>query len=296
MLDISTNSLSDLSMYDINVQRYPMSVMDPAFFVGVPTNMGYAVVRDNSTVLGVVGPRTKLHPYKDTCEVVNEALSNDMDIDLSNAKVTNQIFNSGAYMKRTIEFPNMSIEPTLNDIVNFSIVHYDSYNMKWATQIIAQPRRLVCLNGQTTSDYTIKFYSKHSSNDPVSLKEFSATLEEAVIDFQKQEGKFKTMISTPLNVEQAHNFIKTFCLSPTKIDPNNYSKPMYNKLLSSYEKEEKLSGNTVYTLYNALTRWGTHAETKGQQHTVERHRNARIAQALRSKEWKELGQLKLIEY
>ena len=140
------------------------------------------------------------------------------------------------------------------------------------------------------------YKSRIEQGDPVSLKEFSATLEEAVIDFQKQEGKFKTMISTPLNVEQAHNFIKTFCLSPTKIDPNNYSKPMYNKLLSSYEKEEKLSGNTVYTLYNALTRWGTHAETKGQQHTVERHRNARIAQALRSKEWKELGQLKLIEY
>ncbi len=290
MLNVSENSLSDLSLYNFKVDKSPLFAPHPVFNtpIPVPSTMSQAVIKEDGTVLGVVGPRTNIYNYKDTCEVVNESLGNNPDIDLSDIKVTNRLYNDGAYMKRTIEFKKMKIEPQIGDIINFSIDHFDSYNSKWATQIMGMPRRLWCLNGCTSPDYTIKWYSRHSANEPVSLKHFAKTLEDAVIDFQKQEGRFKRMIKTPVSTYQVQSFIRGFCFSPTKNNPRNYSKPLYQELLGSWNTEKSLGDDSLYTLYNTLTRWATHVSTNGQTHTVERHRNSRVALALKSTAWKQL--------
>ena len=130
MLNVSENSLSDLSLYNFKVDKSPLFAPHPVFNtpIPVPSTMSQAVIKEDGTVLGVVGPRTNIYNYKDTCEVVNESLGNNPDIDLSDIKVTNRLYNDGAYMKRTIEFKKMKIEPQIGDIINFSIDHFDTYN------------------------------------------------------------------------------------------------------------------------------------------------------------------------
>lgn len=308
MLDTTQNSISDLSLYDFEVETRQLALIDNdsgESKIIVPENMGHGVMRlannhnhHHGTILGIVGPRTKIHPYKENCEIVNEALSNNQDIDLTDIKITNEVFDNGAFMRRTIEFPRMPIEPQVGDIVNFRIVHFDSYNSKWATQVIAEPMRLWCLNGCTTADYTVKYYSRHGNNG-MTLKQFTKTLEDAVIDFQDQEGRFKKMINTKLIWSDARKIISFFAKTNIQgtsgksarqkdIYGYNFSKELYDQIFANWQIEYVESGDTLFTLYNAFTRWATHGKTTGQAHTVQRNRNTRIAQLLKSDKWKQL--------
>ena len=76
MLNVSENSLSDLSLYNFKVDKSPLFAPHPVFNtpIPVPSTMSQAVIKEDGTVLGVVGPRTNIYNYKDTCEVVNESL------------------------------------------------------------------------------------------------------------------------------------------------------------------------------------------------------------------------------
>jgi hypothetical protein len=290
-------SMSDLEVNDkftFEVDAVPIYTQQ----VSEPDHFGYvkreylkapekhqAIVRqDTGDVLGIHGGRYKIRPYAEMFDRVNEMIA-AADVG-TRAVVNDDLFDNGGKMRRQIQFPDLKIQPQIDDIVNFRVDMFNSYDGSWAEQYVAWAMRLWCLNGCTSSAYSVRSVIKHTSTDwkaDVHVERFKRSIEM----FFNSETEYKRWVSRDLKVEQVETlFRRTLAHRPEPGDASKISKPVLVELLDLYSMEPP----TVWGAYNAATNWASHIKkTRGGVHNVERRRHNEVAKMMRSDQWLEIA-------
>ena len=128
--------------FDFPVTLLPIQTYRPDTGVRtVPEEVGRAVFRtDEKKTIAIVGKNYKLLNHKDLYQTVNRELDNSYR-EFNNIDVNDQVFDSGALVKRTIVCKDEQYKvhiPTKNgddfQYLRFDI--YNSYNMKMAFHFV----------------------------------------------------------------------------------------------------------------------------------------------------------------
>jgi hypothetical protein len=292
------NRLNDLSAYDFKTTVEPFFTKDGN---AVPSKFGRAVVRHSKsphtgmylsngdkTVIGRIGPRTHHKPL-----IENQLKAADLieasGIDITDCKITDNVFDNGARARRQIELPRYLIEPRVGDITRFMLDIYDSQNNSWAFQIKFSAMRLWCLNGCTTPDFQIRVYNKHGSA-PTNMEHGVKAIARAIHDFGQREDEFRKLMNLETRPDDAEEIYKKTIAYSRKKEPwqDHFSKPKLQDLVDDYNIEASYAGHNAYSIYNGATRWATHFETKGSEANAIVNRQTAVAGMLKSKVWKDL--------
>ena len=262
----------------------------------------YEIVRtDTHQSLGVVGRHYELDPYINHVNAVTQAVTEMIDTDQlngDNAKANFSVYEGGRKMNLTIDFPNHTIEPQIDDIVRFQFKDSDSYNQTWARRLNYQGFRLWCLNGCTTSAFNLGFYSKHtrSISSDESIARMIHNMKTAVTAFKSDEQAYKKLANTHVERNDVLGVFKKTLASyengktgDTKVSDNKM-----RDLKTMLQTNTNHLGWTVWAAYNAATEWASHTdrghrEIRGATHNVERTRQTDVAKMLRSNPWKALA-------
>ena len=256
---------------------------------------------DTDQSLGTVGAKYELDPYINHVTAVTQAVTEMIDtdqLDGYNATADFQVYEDGRKMNLTIDFPCHTIEPQVDDIVKFQFKDSDSYNQTWARRLNYQGFRLWCLNGETTKDFNVGFYSKHTKS--ISSDESTARMimqmKLAVESFKSDEEDFKKWAKTHVERDDVLGVFKKTLASyenartgDTKVSDNKMQ-----DLKIALQSNASHLGWTVWAAYNAATEWATHLDrgvrkVKGAEHNVLRSRQTEVAKMLRSNPWKEMA-------
>ena len=262
----------------------------------------YEVLRtDTQQSLGTVGSRYQLDPYINHVNAVTQAVTEMIDtdqLDGTDAKADFMVYEDGRKMNLTIDFPCHTIKPQIDDIVKFQFKDSDSYNQTWARRLNYQGFRLWCLNGCTTPDFNLGFYSKHTKS--ISSDESTARMimqmKLAVQSFKSDEHDFKRWSNMRVERNDVLGvFKKTIaCYENAKTGDTKVSDNKMRDLKKALQSNTSVLGWTVWAAYNAATEWASHVnagvrEIKGAKHNVERSRQTEVAKMLRSNPWKEMA-------
>ena len=262
----------------------------------------WEIVRtDNHASLGVVGSKYELDPYINHVTAVTQAVTEMIDtdqLDGYNAKADFKVYEGGRKMNLTIDFPNHTIEPQIDDIVRFQFKDSDSYNQTWARRLNYQGFRLWCLNGCTTSAFNLGFYSKHtkSISSDESIARMIRNMKVAVEAFKSDEQDFKKWATTHVERNDVLGVFKKTLASyeNAKTGDTKVSDNKMKDLKISLQSNTNHLGWTVWAAYNAATEWASHLdrgvrEVRGAEHNVVRSRQTDVAKMLRSNPWKEMA-------
>jgi hypothetical protein len=292
----------DTSPIEFPVEKKPIYGYRPHRDEYIKLSDKYEIVRtDNHTSLGVVGSKYELDPYINHVNAVKQAVTEMIDtdeIDGYNAKADFRVYEGGRKMNLTIDFPCHTIEPQIDDIVKFQFKDSDSYNQTWARRLNYQGFRLWCLNGETTKDFNVGFYSKHTKS--ISSDESTARMimqmKLAVQSFKSDEQDFKRWARTHVERNDVLGVFKK-TLASYENGKTGDTKVSDNKMLDlkkMLQSNTNHLGWTVWAVYNAATEWATHLDrgvrqVRGAAHNVERSRQTDVAKMLRSNPWKEMA-------
>jgi len=256
---------------------------------------------DTQQSLGVVGSKYELDPYINHVTAVTQAVTEMIDtdqLDGYNASAGFKVYEGGRKMNLTIDFPNHTIKPQIDDIVKFQFKDSDSYNQTWARRLNYQGFRLWCLNGCTTSAFNLGFYSKHTksiSSDESTVR-MIRNMRAAIVAFKSDEQDFKKWATTHVERNDVLGVFKKTLASyeNAKTGDTKVSANKMRDLKTTLQTNTNELGWTVWAAYNAATEWASHLnrgarEVKGSYHNVERTRQTDVAKMLRSNPWKELA-------
>lgn len=280
MLRPFTESI-DSSAYDFPVETmdlYASKDGDPNLHT-VPRNMARCIIRtDTNEVLGVHG--SKYRPITH-CDVVNSiadavytsAVTKDYEIKID-------VFDNGAKMRGFVNFPDLTIEPAVGDIVHFRVPFYNSYDGSWSFQQSAEGMRLWCLNGCTDPLTVARTVAKHTTNVNVSAS--ASKIHAGLQGFFRNKEVWKSWMTTHVDDDMAEQFFKQKVVRVK----NNTSEFKYNfkqldNLMGCWSENKAHLGSNKWALYNALTYWATH--TQGQSstpHVATRLRESIVAKAI----------------
>ena len=264
---------------------FPIATHELQTFQGasVPKSMSQAIVRtDTNEVLGVNGSKYKPIEHDD---VVNSILDAVSDANVSQDYSLNvETFANGAKMRGIINFPDLVIEPEVDDYINFQILFYNSYDGSWAFQQQAQGMRLWCLNGCTTADTVAKTWAKHTAN--VSVKGSSSKIKVGLDAFMNTKGMYQDWMNISITDEWAEKFFKyAICKINNNTSTFKWNEKQLDNLMSIYRNEIYSLGRNKWALYNACTYWATHTNETSSPANTRRLREGLLSKALKSPEW-----------
>ena len=249
----------------------------------VPTRMSQAVVRtDTNEVLGVNGSKYKPLEHDDVVNSIMDAVS---DANISRDYSLNvTVFENGAKMQGVVNFPDLTIEPEVNDYINFQIIFYNSYDGSWAFQQQAQGLRLWCLNGCTTADTVAKTWAKHTAN--VSVKGSSSKIKVGLGAFMNTKGLYQEWMKVFVSDDYAEKFFKyAICKINNNTSTFKWNEKQLDNLMSIYRNETRSLGKNKWALYNACTYWATHTDDSSSPANTRRLREGQLSKAFKAPEW-----------
>jgi len=199
------------------------------------------------------------------------------------------LVDGGRKLRGEVNFPDLKIEPQLDDIITFRIQFYNSYDASWAFQQQAEGLRLWCMNGCTTPHTVAKTWAKHTTN--VSVQSSAAKIQAGLEAFKDSDNLFKSYINYKISNDDAERFMND-ALCKTK-QRSNLAYPHFNKsrredLLCIWDKNRSYVGDNQWALYNTLTEWATHTDHLGSPENARRLRENEIAKAMSSDRWYDL--------
>jgi len=272
------------------VKEVELAVARPAHEpkIAIPKHMAKAILRtDTNQVLGVHGGKYNLVKHEDVVDNVIRgvdlaSISQDYD-----HKIT--LFENGAKLKGSFIFNDITQkDPEVNDIIRFRVDYMNSYDGMWSIMIKAQGERLFCLNG-CTSDEPVTFErNKHTNgfNIEHSADQIKRALEVFFTDREKWDSWRQTKVNW-YNVEDLFKGTLAKVLNKTKVK-RPYNITQLENLMSRFDTERNMLGETKWAVYNAATNWATHTGVEDNAHRAEVRREAQLQKMLGSAEWKEL--------
>lgn len=276
------NMLRPFTQTDVSAYAYdfPIDTVDlSAGHINVPPTMARALIRtDTDEVLGVHGSKYKAIKHADVVNSVVDAVyksnvSKDFEVKVD-------VFDNGAKMRGYVNFPDLTIEPKVGDIVHFRVPFYNSYDGSWSFQQSAEGLRLWCLNGCTDPLTVARTVAKHTTN--VNVTASVAKVEAGLQMFFQNKEVWQSWMNVHVDDEMAEMFFKH---KVVRIK-NNTSEFKYNfkqldKLMGCWYDNKVDLGSNKWALYNALTYWATHTSGEsGTPHVATRYREAIVAKAI----------------
>lgn len=278
----------------------------------IAPQLGRRVVRDDTgETIALCGPHFKPVQHRDVVDpILDQLVAQGYDVreraherrslyDLAGQKgafISYGFTDNGAVMRTDIITGDF-IQPTGRtsyldqgpDTMLFKTSILNSHNGSLAVKVITSYERLICMNGTTRPDFSAGVYGKHTSN--LNLQAMQAKIENALTGMHTDADRFGAWAKKRITVEVAETVLRlTIAKLPPK--PNgepHFSEPLVNKILDQFRHEDQ----TVWGLFNAVTHWQTHGQRQKNADplTVTIGREQRVAEMLRSAEWKKLAKV-----
>ena len=318
------NDLTDFSLFDFGVQ-------DSECFYKFEDEYRRADKRkvvinsDTGEYIGNHSTKYKTIPHIDLYKPYTDKLL-DSKLKLENVEVIDQTWDSGAKARRTVHFLDHKTEVGTGDKIALRTDIFNSLDGAWAFQTFTGAFRSLCLNTLVFGGQ--KFYHEHRKhtsglNINSALSKITGTLDM----FTNQADEFNKWNTTKITDEEVVKLLaNTICYKPSKtvetiqnlddnqavshgvIDSKNVNTRLSDYLLYRFDKEKQSLGNTLWSLYNAVTHWSTHTDEsyekindkgkvieismgrKGSQKAnVQKDREIAVRNMLDSQHWQELA-------
>ncbi len=266
-----------------SVAYFPVALSD-IHVPGCDAGSFQAVVRqDTNKVLGVHRRGYKLIPNREVFTRFEDVLFNS-GIDLNGLEVKDQVAQEGRMVVRSYIFPAVTNEPQVGDIVRFALKVTNSYDGGAAFRAFMSGLRLVCTNGMVVpSDKASTVYGRHTSgfSPDRAVSQIMFAVDSFLGPWAKQWSRWSEREIT------ADAAKAVFEAMP------DINQRLMAKLEEAWRLESAQAGPTVWGLYNALTRWSTHAEVRassaGNRAAIVLDREARVEQVIRGEVFRRLA-------
>ncbi len=287
MNDLST---ANFAIQTENEWSFPIETYDLAAikdgdinFYNVPPSMARCIIRtDTKEVLGVHGSKYKAIKHDDVVNSVFEAvtasgISNDYDHKVS-------AFDNGAKMRGIIRFNDLTIEPSVGDIIAFQLTFFNSYDGSWAFQQSAEGIRLDCLNGMVSQYSVAKTWQKHTAN--INVKASASKLQAALDGFFKTKEQYWAWQRIHVSDQMAEDFFKQkVCRINNNTSTFKWNEKRLDDLMVCWRNDSQALGHNKWALYNALTYWSSHTDDNKSPANTQRLREGIVAKAINKWNW-----------
>ena len=245
----------------------------------VPPSMARGIMRtDTNQMLGVHGSKYKAIKHDDVVNSVLDAVNNSGISKDYQQKI--EVFDNGAKLRGTLNFPDLVIEPSVGDYTQFQVVFFNSYNGSWAFGQQAQGLRLFCLNGCTTPDTVAKTTSKHTAN--VDVKASSAKIQIGLDAFFNSKELYQAWMTEDITDLSVENFFKgSLAYVNSKTSENKWNDKQLQKLMGLWSDNARYLGKNKWGLYNTMTEWATHTNESNSPANTRRLRENQVAKSLK---------------
>ena len=286
---ISLKQLDFPEQLDFPVKVLPASrVLDPYF---KPSPSMFFVTAEGGTVYKEVSSRYKPVEYKEQYEKTINIINEHPKVDTSNMEVTHYwTADKGRYRFRII-LPEMVVRPKIGDLIRYGIQGDSSYDLSSTIRIITKAERLVCLNGMTHPNHTMRVARKHTKGLDMT-KEYEK-ISNGVDAFYDSEGTYQRWMAKYVNKDKVETLFKnTLTKNPAKNVKNKYNGKQFTALMNDWDRQAQATGSNLWSTYNTATAWATHSVTQRGSNQLalgQRLENA-VASMLSSEEWGEMQQ------
>ena len=272
--------IEDLSIFESNFSEGEVFALNPYTNEYVKVEDRKAIFRDDEEAkrwefVSLPSKDYKLVDHRPLFAEVTKQLIDSPDIITENLLIEDRSFEGDTKAVRNIQLLDhvQDIEGTGDLVMRIDVLN--STNSSWKFQCFTGSYRDYCRNsmvfGGERQYYTMK---KHTSG--FNYQTEVAKIVTAVDQFANQGDTFRRWLKTPVTDDQVINFFKeALCkksLTDIKelnlaIDNDEDIAKQYNQkelgfLIHKWEEELKTGmSRNLYTLYNALTNWSTHAGT-----------------------------------
>ena len=151
-------------------------------------------------------------------------------------------------MVREYTFPSVTLEPRIGDVVEFRLKVLNSYDATNAFRALMGGRRRLCLNGLVGREQHTLVYARHTTG--FSSERAVDGIRHAMERYLSLDTEWKRWAERDIRAETVREVFEAM----PEINPKRLA-----YLSEAWETEAALAGTTVWALYNALTRWSTHA-------------------------------------
>lgn len=242
-----------------------------------------AVVRkDTGKVLGIHRRGYHLIPNREIFKRFEDVLASS-SINLSGLEVKDAVAQEGRMVVRSYIFQNIHNEPQVGDLVKFVLKVTNSYDGGLAFRAFMSGLRLVCTNGMVVpSDRSSTVYGRHTSG--FSPDRAVSKILYAVDSFMHWGKMWQKWSEREVTSDDAKGVFEAF---------PDINHRLMGRLEDAWSVESSQAGSTVWALYNALTRWSTHAEVKpsaaGNRAAIVLDREAKVEQVIRGQAFRRLA-------
>ena len=273
-------NIEDLSIFESKFSEGEVFALNPYTNEYVKVEDRKAIFRDDEEAnrwefVSLPSKDYKLVDHRPLFAEVTKQLMDSPDIITENLLIEDRSYEGDTKAIRNIQLLDhtQDIEGTGKLVMRIDVLN--STNSSWKFQCFTGSYRDYCRNsmvfGGERQYYTMK---KHTSN--FNYVQEVAKIVTAVDQFANQGDTFRRWLKTPVTDDQVINFFKeALCkksLTDIKelnlaIDNDEDIAKQYNQkelvfLIHKWEEELKTGmSRNLYTLYNALTNWSTHAGT-----------------------------------
>jgi hypothetical protein len=217
----------------------------------------------------------KLVDHLPLFEEVTTQLVESEDISTARVHIEDRTYEEDTKAIRTIHLLDHEIDIEGTGKLNMRIDVLNSTNSSWKFQVFTGAYRDYCRNSMVFGGER-QYYAMKKHTSGFDYKEEVSKIKNAVSNFATQGDIFRTWLNTKVTDEQVILFFKeVLCKKKlsdiqslqTTIDADEDIEKRYNQkelgfLIHKWEEELKTGmSRNLYTLYNALTNWSTHAGT-----------------------------------
>ena len=211
----------------------------------------HAVVReDTGDVLGIHRGTYRLVPNREVFEPFEEAILR-LGVPIEGLEVHEGLAYRGRTVVREYIFPHVALEPQIGDVVEFKLLVVNSYDATNAFRAVMAGRRRLCLNGLVGEERKAHVYARHTSG--FSSERAIDGIQRAMDRYFALDGEWKRWAAREITPEAAREVFEAM----PEANPRRLT-----RLDEAWAVEAQLAGQTVWGLYNALTRWSTHAPVR----------------------------------
>ena len=260
--------------YDLWATPYLKGLPD----IEVPPSMARAIVRtDTNEIMGVHGAKYKAIKHDDVVNSVFDAINTSGISKDYTHKI--EVFDNGRKLRGTINFPDLVIEPSVGDHINFQVIFFNSYDASWAFGMQAQGLRLWCLNGCTSPDTVAKTVAKHTTNVNVSAS--AAKIHVGLDAFFNSKDLYQAWMQDRIVDIEAEQFLKsTLCQVRNNTSEKKHNFKQLDNLMGLWKDNRRYLGSSKWALYNTMTEWATHTSDSRSPAVTRRLRENQVAKAV----------------
>ncbi len=257
-------------------------IFDPQY-VSVPPSMARCIVRtDTNEVLGVHDSKYKAIKHDDVVNSVMDAVSQSNVSKDYDTKI--EVFDNGAKLRGTIDFNDLTVEPSVGDYIKFRVQFFNSYDSSWAFQQQAFGCRLFCSNGCWDADTVANTWAKHTTN--VNVEGSAAKIQAGLEAFLNTPDKYKAWMAINVDNDMAEQFFKhTICRTPNKTSTLKWNERQLERLMGYWFADKAKLGSNKWALYNACTYWASHTDESNSPANTQRLRENQLAKVFKLNSW-----------